>query len=438
MKKRYQIRAQRAIDQFQEWAKGEGDPIQLSLPTTDMLKLVQQSLGELLRHVGKMLVENVLEAEVEQVAGERSKPDPQRTAYRWGSERGYVVIDGQKVPIEKPRVRSRQTNREILLGSYELFQRASLVAETVWQKIMYGLTMRSYKEVVQQFVDAYGLEKSTVSEHFVEASRVKLEQLLTRSLAGLSLCAIFIDGTIFKGEHLVVAIGVDRFGRKIVLGLRQGATENAAVVGDLLSDLLQRGVDFSQPRLYIVDGSKAIHAAIRNYAGEAAFLQRCQVHKIRNVTEYLPEAERHAVKFRMRAAYLLDNMADAKNALFRLHDEIVAVNPSAAGSLAEGLDETLTVLDLRVQHKLRQALSSTNGIESGFATVNRICVQVKRWQGGDHRLRWIGSALSFAESHWNRIHGYRYLPGLVAAMEQSYQVRLQHQQKVLARHLGAA
>jgi len=264
VKKQYQIRAQRAIDQFQEWATGEVDPIQLSLPAADMLKLAQQSLGELLRQVGKLFVENVLEAEVEQVAGERSQPDPKRAAYRWGTERGYVIIDGQKVPIEKRRVRNRQNDREILLGSYELFQRGSLVEETVWRKIMYGLTMRSYKEVVQQFIDAYGVEKSTVSEHFVEASRKKLEQLLSRSLVGLSLCAIFIDGTIFKGEHLVVAIGLDRFGRKIVLGIRQGATENAAVVGDLLADLLQRGVDFSQPRLYIVDGSKAIYSAIRN------------------------------------------------------------------------------------------------------------------------------------------------------------------------------
>lgn len=140
MKKQYQIRAQRAIDQFQEWANGEVDPIQLSLPTADVLKLAQRSLGELLRQVGKVFVENVLEAEVEHVAGERSKPDPKREAYRWGSEHGYVVIDGQEVPIEKPRVRTRQNNREIPLGSYELFQRAGLIQETVWQKILYGLT----------------------------------------------------------------------------------------------------------------------------------------------------------------------------------------------------------------------------------------------------------------------------------------------------------
>ena len=159
MKRSYQIQTQRAVEQFQEWANGEVDPIQLTFPTAEIVSLAQQGLGELLRQVGKIFIENVLESEVEQVAGKRSQPDPQRQAYRWGTERGYVVIDGQKVPIEKPRVRSRQYNSEMVLGSYELFQRASLIEETVWQKIMYGLTMRSYKEVVQQFAQAYGLEK---------------------------------------------------------------------------------------------------------------------------------------------------------------------------------------------------------------------------------------------------------------------------------------
>ncbi len=199
-----------------------------------------------------------MESEVEQVVGQRSQPNQNRGAYRWGSESGFCVIDGQRVPIQRPRVRSRAQNKEIALGSYELFQRASLMEETVWHKIMYGLSMRSYKEVVQQFADAYGLEKSTISDHFIEASRVKLEQLMKRSLANLALVAMLIDGTAFKGENLIVAVGIDRTGRKIVLGLRQGATENAIVVGELLGELAERGVDFNTPRLYVMDGSKAI------------------------------------------------------------------------------------------------------------------------------------------------------------------------------------
>jgi transposase-like protein len=397
------------------------------------VKLAEQSLGELLRRVGKMFIEEVLEAEAEKIAGPRSKADQERHAYRWGTEQGYCVIDGQKVPIARPRVRSKFHNREIPLGSYELFQRASLLEESVWHKIMHGLTMRSYKEVVQQFSDAYGVDKSTVSEHFVEASRKKLEQLLTRSLQHLSICVMMIDGTIFKNANLVVALGIDRFGHKIVLGLRQGTTENAAVVGALLEELAERGLDFSEPRLYVVDGGKAIRRAIQDYAGDAAFLQRCQVHKIRNVCEHLPEARRHAVRFQMRAAYEMTEAADARQALYGLHDQLLQDNPSAAASLAEGLDETLTVLELRVAPKLRSSVSSTNGIESAFSVTDRICRQVKRWQGSDHRLRWVASSLVFAESRWCRLHGYRHIAVLVSNLKTAYALRLQQQQARLKR-----
>jgi putative transposase len=425
LKKRYQITKLRAAENFQRWAAANSNPIQFAFPTADMLELANKSLGELLRSVGRVFIQTVMQSEVEELVGKRSQPDAARGAYRWGTEEGFCIIEGQRVPLTRPRVRSRQNNREIPLGSYELFQRASLLEETVWHKIMYGLSMRSYKEVVQQFADAYGLEKSTTSEHFVEASRRKLDQLKKRSLDHVALAAMVIDGTIFKSQNLVVAIGIDRLGHKLVLGLRQGATENAAVVGGLLGDLAERGVDFTRPRLYVIDGSKAIQAAVSNFAGEAAFFQRCQVHKIRNVTEYLPEAKRFAVKFRMRAAYELSEASDARQALFRLHDELMQENPSAAGSLAEGLDHTLTVLELRLAPQLRQSLSSTNGIESSFSLVDRICRQVKRWQGSDHRLRWVASALLFAESHWNRLHGYRHMPALINALDAAFRLRLQ-------------
>ncbi len=438
MKRQYQISKRRAAEQFKGWAQNHETPIQLTFPTADIAELAQQSLGDLLRAVGKVFIESVMDSEVEQLVGKRSQRKAERQAYRWGTESGFCVIDGQRVPIDRPRVRDKAHDKEIPLGSYELFQRASLIGETVWHKIMHGLTMRSYKEVVQQFADAYGLEKSTTSDHFIETSRLKLEQLQKRSYRELSFSVIIIDGTIFKGEHLIVAIGVDPTGRKLALGLRQGSTENAAVVKELLGDLMERGVDFTAPRLYIVDGSKAIRAAIVSYAGDAAFLQRCQVHKIRNVAEHLPESQRHAVKFRMRAAYLMSEAADARNALLRLHDELIEVNPSAAASLAEGLDETLTVLDLRITPRLRQSLSSTNGIESSFSLVERICTQVKRWQGRDHRLRWVASSLLFAESRWNKITGYRHMPLLNRSLEAAFTIRHDHFTATRREHVGAA
>lgn len=426
MKKRYQISKQQAIEKFKSWAVENDTPIQLTFQTADVAELAQASLGDLLRNVGKMFIQTVMESEVEQLVGPKSKPNQSRQAYRWGTETGYCIVDGQRVPVDRPRVRNRQNKKEIPLGSYELFQRASLIQETVWHKIMHGLTMRSYKEVVQQFAEAYGLEKSTTSEHFIEASRLKLEQLTKRSLAHVSMAVMVIDGTIFKGECLIVAIGIDRLGNKVLLGIRQGSTENATVVGELMGELADRGVKFDEPRLYVVDGSRAIRRAILNYAGDAAFLQRCQVHKIRNVTEHLPEAKRPAVKFRMRAAYQMNEAADAKLALLKLHDELMQDNPSAAGSLAEGLDETLTTLELRVPTRLNRSLASTNGIESSFSVVERICDQVKRWQGSDHRLRWVASALLFVESRWNKLQGYRHMPVLVNALFSAYKLRTQH------------
>ena len=437
MNKTYQISRRRAAEKFRKFALSHPTPIQLTFPLAEVAELAQASLGDLLRGVGRVFIETVMETEVEQLAGKRSQPNPQRNIYRWGTEDGYCLIDGQRIPIQRPRLRSR-TKKEVPLGSYEMFQRSSLLNDTVWNKIMLGLTMRSYKEVVQQFADAYGLEKSTTCEHFIEASRKKLKELVERSLAGLSIAVMIIDGTIFKGQNLVVAIGIDASGRKLVLGLRQGATENATVVGALLGELMERGLDFTTPRLYIVDGSKAIRAAIRNYAGDAAFVQRCQVHKIRNVVEHVPEADRHALKYRMRVAYGAAEAADARNLLFKLHDELGQKNPSAAASLMEGLQECLTVSELRLPPKLRQTFSSTNCIESGFSIVEHICQQVKRWQGSDHRLRWVGSALLFAESRWNRIHGHRHMPVLINALNAAYQLRCVHNQAALKAQVSAA
>jgi putative transposase len=437
VKKEYQINKGQAVDEFQAWAKQNQEPVQLTFPTAEIVELAQSSLGDLLRQVGKQFIEAVMEAEVEQLVGARSQPNRKRDAYRWGTEQGFCIIDSQRVPVARPRVRSR-SRREIALGSYELFQRASLVSETVWQNIMHGLTMRSYKEVIQQFSEAYGLEKSTISDYFVEASRKKLEQLLTRPLSDLQISVMIVDGTIFKSQHLIVAIGIDRLGNKLVLGLRQGASENAQVVSELFGELTERGLDFTLPRLYLLDGSRALRSAVIRHAGDTAFIQRCQEHKIRNVCEHLSEADRPTVRYRMRAAYGNPVAADARNLLYQLHDDLAKDNPSAADSLAEGMEETLTLQELGIRGKLRQCFSTTNAIESSFSLVGRVCTQVKRWRGSDHRLRWVASALVYAESRWNRIHGYRQIPFLVNALDNAYQLRMREQRAIMKQQLTAA
>jgi transposase-like protein len=184
---------------------------------------------------------------------------------------------GQKVPIERPRVRTTD-DQEVRLGSYEMFHRGEPLTETVWEKLMLGLSTRKYGQAVREFTEAYGLEKSAISEHFIEASREKLKEMMERRLDKMRLCALLIDATPFAGQQMVAALGISQDGRKTILGIRQGATENATVVGELLGDLMNRGLDFAELRLYVLDGGKALHAAVKKYAGESAPIQRCQVH----------------------------------------------------------------------------------------------------------------------------------------------------------------
>jgi putative transposase len=416
MKKPYQIESQRAVNQLEEMA-AEGNPaVQMVLPMAEMVGWLRKGVGELVRQAGLQLMSLLMEEEVKRLAGERSQPQAERTVNRWGKERGYCVVMGQKVPIERPRVRTTE-DTEVRLGSYEMFHRGEPLTETVWEKLMLGLSTRKYGQAVREFTEAYGLEKSAVSEHFIEASRAKLKELMERRLNKLQLCALLIDATPFEGQQMIVALGIGQDGRKTILGLRQGASENATVVGELLGDLMNRGLDFSTPRLYVLDGGKALHAAVKKYAGESAPIQRCQVHKRRNVLDHLPDEQKPAVARKLNAAYALEDYAAAREALNGLHHELMHLNPSAARSLAEGLEETLTVHRLHVPPQLRLTLASTNVIESAFAIVERVCLNVKRWHSGDQRERWIGSGLLVAEKQFRRIKGHKQLPLLLRELE---------------------
>jgi transposase-like protein len=226
-----------------------------------------------------------------------------------------------------------------------------------------------------------------------------------------------IDGTPFKGRQMIAAVGVGNDGKKTVLGLREGATENAAVVRELLEDLARRGLDFITPRLYVLDGAKALSAAVKRHAGDGVLIQRCQVHKRRNVLEHLPDEYQPGIERKLLAAYGMVEYADAKKALEQIHRELDRINPSAARSLEEGMEETLTVHKLRMPEMLRKSLASTNIIESAFSVAEELCRRVKRWREGDHRERWAGSALLLAESKFRRVKGYKEIPKLLTALE---------------------
>jgi len=416
VKRRYQIDREKAVRRFQEEAEQGDREIQLHLPLKQIAAALQEGVGTLMRQAGLELMQLVMEDEVRQLAGERCQRRQPEQGYRWGSEGGFLVVDGQKAKIQRPRVRSTD-GREHKLGSYEWFRRHEPLDKAVWNKLLLGLSTRNYGRVVRQFAAAYGIEKSAVSEHFIRVSRRKVKELIERDLSAFTFCAIYIDGVEFKGQHLVVALGVHNDGQKKVLGMRQGATENAVVVSALLSDLAARGVNFAEPRLYVVDGAKALVKAVREHAGKAALVQRCQLHKRRNVVGHLSEEYREDVDRRLAAAYRMTSTPAARRALEQLHRELQELNPSAARSLAEGLEETLTVNRLPLEGWLRRMLATTNPIESTFSVVETVCRRVKCWQRGDHLERWVGSALWVAEGNFRRIKGYRHLPKLLAALD---------------------
>ncbi len=416
MKKPYQIESQRAVKQLEAMAADGNPAVQMVLPMAEMLGWLRQGVGELIRQAGLRLMDLLMQEEVRELVGERSQRQAERTANRWGSERGYCVVMGQKVPVKRPRVRSTD-DQEVRLGSYEMFHRGEPLTETVWEKLMLGLSTRKYGQAVRQFTEAYGLEKSAVSEHFIEASRAKLQEMMERRLDKTRLCALLIDATPFAGQQMVVAMGISQDGRKMILGLRQGATENATVVGELLGDLVSRGLNFSEPRLYILDGGKALTAAVKKHAGESAAIQRCQVHKRRNVLDHLTDEQKPVVAQRLNAAYALEDHAAAKQALNTLHRELMDLNPSAARSLGEGMEETLTVHRLHVPMQLRKTLASTNVIESAFSIVEQVCKNVKRWHGGDQRERWVGSGLLVAQKQFRKVTGHKQIPALLRELE---------------------
>jgi len=282
----------------------------------------------------------------------------------------------------------------------------------VREGIVAGLTSRNYQRAVQSVLDGYGIQKSSVSREFVQASAAQLKKLCEKNLAGLELVAMLIDGIHLGKQVLVVALGIESSGKKHVLGLWQGATENTVVVKDLLEDLVTRGLDPERRYLFVIDGAKALRAAIERVFGERAEVQRCQLHKRRNVAEYLPKNAQGDYDRRIRNAYAMTNYAEAKTELQKIFRQLERVNPCAARSLEEGLEETLTVHRLGVGELLRRSLTNTNPIESCLSTVERVARNVKRWHAGDQALRWTATGLLEAERKFRKVKGFRELTAL--------------------------
>jgi putative transposase len=407
MRKTYQGTAGKSKAKFK--VVGERQlAVGLPLPLVEMWEELQPAVERLAGLAGLQIIRAVIEDEVTRRVGPRHQPDPGSSCLRWGQQPGYVVFAGQKVAVERPRVRTRQ-GEEVPLDSYARLQHDGRRQRAVREGIVAGLTSRNYQRAVQSVLEGYGIEKSSVSRQFVAASAAQLKQLCEKKLDGLDLVTILIDGIHLGRQVLVVALGIETSGGKHVLGLWQGATENTTVVKELLEDLVARGLNSERRYLFVIDGAKALRAAIERVFGERAEVQRCQIHKRRNVKEHLPKSAQGDTDRRIRNAYAMTSYAEAKAELGKIFRQLERINPSAARSLEEGLEETLTVHRLGVGTLLRRTLASTNPIESCLSTVERVARNVKRWRAGDHALRWTATGLLEAERNFRRVKGYREL-----------------------------
>jgi transposase-like protein len=384
----------------------------------DALDNIRQSLYEVCVVAGLEVLQAMLREDQEELCGPRYEHRKDRQARRHGSASGEVVLGGRRVAIERPRVRSVD-GREIPLPSYEHFSDGDSLTESTLSRILAGVRTRSYEgalEPLEGCVDARGASKSAVSRRFVAATHKQVEACLSRPLDDLNLVVLMLDGLAVAGHTILVALGIDASGKKHILGAREGSTENSTVCRALLADLVERGISTDQSILAVIDGAKALRKAVRDVFGRKVLVQRCQLHKIRNVLEHLPKNKHAYIRKTMNKAYNTNDAPTAKATLLTLIAGLEEAHPGAASSLREGLDDTLTVLTLSISNTLRTSLRSTNPIESTLSTVRSVCRNVKRWRGGKMVLRWTVTGLREAEKRFRRLRGMKDMPQLVMAL----------------------
>lgn len=366
---------------------------------------------------GMSVLSAMLEDDRVRLCGPRYTHDPHRHASRAGHAEGELAMGGRRVRVRRPRVRGAD-GREVALETWERFAETDPLTPRAVEQMVLGVSTRNYARSIEPappHVSTRGTSKSAVSRRFVAATREKLSEMMSRDLSGLAICATMIDG-IHIGEHLVLAaLGIDEGGEKHVLGLYEGATENETVCTALISDLTSRGLRTDRSMLFVIDGSKGLSKAIRAVYGKRAIIQRCQIHKRRNVLDHLPEDMRKSVGRTISTAYKCDDAARAKRMLEALARQLERKHPSAAASLREGLDETLAVLRFGLPQGLMRTLATTNPIEFLNSRIRKTTHNVTRWDG-TMVLRWVALALDEASKTFRRLRGHQGMPKLVAAL----------------------
>jgi len=392
---------------------------ELFAPMLSLIESGKQSIAAVMNQAGRALVELLLQLSASSIAGEKS-PGRHSGEVLWhGSQGGQVCLLERRLKVQKPRLRTRGgRGREVAIPLYEQLQEDSGLAGRMSEILVSGVSARKNKRVLPQMAASAGIAKSSVSRALKQASAASLRELMERRFHDVDIVGVYIDGIEVAGHHVVAAVGLDDSGEKHLLGLARGCSENAAVVKDLLNSLVERGVDASVPRLFVIDGAKAMRAAIAQVYGEQALVQRCRAHKVRNVTERLPERERAQTKSVMHAAYKLSE----KEGIVKLRQHakwLQSQYPDAAASLLEGLEESFTVNRLRLTPALIRCLSTTNIIENPNGAVRRVTDRVSRWRDAEMVMRWMAAAYLEAERCFRRIQGYRDLWVLSSALGRS-------------------
>jgi putative transposase len=396
-------------------------PDQVIVSMAEVAESAKEGLLALAVGTGLQVMSAIFDADAAVLCGPEGRHNPDRVGYRHGAEAGSVTLGGRRIPVTRPRVRAADGSGELHLPGYDLFSSTEVLGRMALEKMIAGLSSRRYRAGLEPVGEAAAdaasaTSKSAVSRRFVAATETALAELMSRDLSGLDLVAFMVDGVHF-GEHTcVVALGIDADGTKHPLGVEEGSTENAAVVTDLITGLRDRGLDTSKPVLAVLDGAKALSKAVRDVFDKPV-IARCQQHKIRNVTDKLPDKLRSVTEKRMRLAYHAESALKAEAELQALARELDKTHPGAAASLREGMAETLTVLRLEVPPTLARTLRSTNTIESMIEICREHSKNVKRWRDGTMALRWCAAGMIEAGKQFRRVNGHLHLPRLRAALD---------------------
>jgi transposase-like protein len=386
----------------------------LVIGRSDLRSIAEQQIHEMQKSILLLGAKALIDFEVQGLCGRIRERNPRRECVRYGSQTaGHITLLDQKVPFRKPRVRTKEGNREVELPMYNKFQTG--MSEDAFRKMLFGVSTRNYELVIHAIQDGYGIAHSSVSRHFVKETSAAIESLCERPIDRY-YPVLYIDGFAVGGEMMLVSLGIDMAGHKIVLSMRQGTTESAEVVKSMFDELENRGLSKDKPILFVIDGSKAIHKAIKDRF-PLNFIQRCQVHKERNVLGHIEKHKRYdEFHARLSEAYAQTDFNVAKDRILEIAKDLENVNGDAASSMREGLDDTLTVMRLNAAPLLARSLRSTNPIESLNSMLETFSVRVKYWRGGSMRKRWLAAAAIESEKRMRRVRGYLALPQLIERM----------------------